>query len=96
MCCQAKAIECKDCTHKGLRNWFKETCPRVDELLFRGGNKSATQIIEETRKNGCQHFTLKGGVVQDLSHVDLGEMVKEIDRRGMVCRIREKPKGDTP
>ena len=32
---------------------------------------------------------LPGGY--DLCNVDIGDMVKEIDRRGMVCRIRDKP-----
>ena len=50
---------CGSCGHKGLRKWFKETCPRVDELLFRGGNKSATQIIEDTKANGCLHYCSK-------------------------------------
>jgi len=88
-------VECKKCTHKGLRKWFHPSCPRTKELLFLGGDKSAQQIMDSVKANGCQHFNLKGGCTVDLSQVDLGDMVKEIDRRGMECRIRgkSKPKG---
>ncbi len=50
---------CGTCDHKGRQKSFKESCPRVNELLFRGGDLSATTIIEDTKANGCQHHCPK-------------------------------------
>jgi len=86
-------IECPRCINHRSKKTHEYSCPRSKELLFLGGDKSAAQIIEDVRVNGCQHFNLKGGCAVDLTQVDIGDMVKEIDRRGMECRIREKQKG---
>jgi hypothetical protein len=51
-------IHCGD--HEG-RKTFSESCPRVNELMFRKGDKSATQIMQDTLHNGCLHFYHKGG-----------------------------------
>ena len=50
--------------------------------------------MDDVRENGCKSFNLKGGCTVNLTQVDIGDMVKEIDRRGMECRIRDTPRRD--
>ena len=39
---------CGTCGHHKGRKTFHETCPRLGELLFKGGTKSAKVLMEET------------------------------------------------
>ena len=87
-------IICPKCMHHSSRKTFRVSCPRSKELLFLGGDKSAQQIMDDVRENDCKSFNLKGGCTVNLTQVDIGDMVKEIDRRGMECRIRDTPRRD--
>ncbi len=50
---------CGTCGHHKGRKTFHETCPRLGELLFKGGTKSATVLMEETQRERCGHWIMK-------------------------------------
>lgn len=63
-------MHCLICGHHRGRKSFKESCPRVNDLLFRGGDYSAAQIMEETERNGCPHaIPYQGNVKRRSVHV---------------------------
>jgi hypothetical protein len=47
----AQRWTCRTCGHHKGRKTFHETCPRLGELLFKGGNKSAKVLMDETAGN---------------------------------------------
>jgi site-specific DNA-methyltransferase (adenine-specific) len=47
---------CGTCGHHKGRKTFHETCPRLGELLFKGGTKSAKVLMEETQRERCEHW----------------------------------------
>lgn len=51
---------CGTCGHHKGRKSFHETCPRLGELLFKGGTKSAKVLMEETQRDRCEHWVEKG------------------------------------
>jgi hypothetical protein len=54
-----QSISCTTCGHHKGHKTFKESCPRVKELLFLGGNKSATQVMDETKIGGCLYHQVR-------------------------------------
>jgi len=50
---------CGTCRHHRGHKSFEETCPRVNELLFRQGIRTATQIMDDTKANGCLYHKSK-------------------------------------
>jgi len=48
---------CGTCGHHKGRKTFYDSCPRLGELLFKGGTKSAKVLIEETQVDRCEHWT---------------------------------------
>jgi hypothetical protein len=47
---------CGTCGHHKGRKTFHESCPRLGELLFKGGTKSAKVLMEETQRDRCPHW----------------------------------------
>jgi hypothetical protein len=47
---------CGTCGHHRGRKSFEESCPRLGELLFRHGTKSAKVLMEETSREGCKFW----------------------------------------
>lgn len=50
---------CGTCSHHKGRKTFHESCPRLSELLFKGGTKSAKVLMDETSIERCEHWTAK-------------------------------------
>ena len=50
---------CGTCGHHKGRKTFHESCPRLGELLFKGGTKSAKVLMEETAAIPCEHWIKK-------------------------------------
>ena len=50
---------CGTCSHHKGRKTFYDTCPRLGELLFKGGTKSAKVLMEETSRENCEHWIRK-------------------------------------
>lgn len=50
---------CGTCGHHKGRKTFHPTCPRLGELLFKGGTKSAKVLMEETQRERCEHWIVK-------------------------------------
>lgn len=48
---------CGTCGHHKGRKTFHESCPRLGELLFKGGTKSARVLMDETASNPCESWT---------------------------------------
>ena len=48
---------CGTCGHHKGRKTFHESCPRLSELLFKGGTKSAKVLMDETAATPCEHWT---------------------------------------
>lgn len=46
-------LYCGICGHHKGRKTFHDTCPRLNELLFKGGTKSAKVLMEETTRERC-------------------------------------------
>jgi hypothetical protein len=43
------------CEHYSSKVSVKTTCPRKNELLFLGGDKTGAQLLQDTLENGCTH-----------------------------------------
>jgi hypothetical protein len=65
---------CHECEHYSSKNTVKESCPRKDELLFRGGTKTGAQLIQDTVTYGCHVFTKKTDTLESVK-----ESVKATD-----------------
>lgn len=50
---------CGTCGHHKGRKTFHESCPRLGELLFKGGTKSAKVLMQETERESCGHWISK-------------------------------------
>ena len=50
---------CGTCGHHKGRKTFHEACPRLGELLFKGGTKSAKVLMDETASEPCPHWIEK-------------------------------------
>jgi hypothetical protein len=50
---------CLTCGHHKARKTFHETCPRLPDLMFKGGTYSAEQLMKETLLQGCYHWMVK-------------------------------------
>lgn len=50
---------CGTCGHHKGRKTFHESCPRLGEMLFKGGTKSAKVLMEETAVTPCEHWIKK-------------------------------------
>lgn len=50
---------CGTCGHHKGRKTFHSSCPRLGELLFKGGTKSAKVLMEETQRDRCEHWVTK-------------------------------------
>ncbi|MDP3564919.1 MAG: hypothetical protein Q8R70_10565, partial [Methanoregula sp.] len=48
---------CGTCGHHKSRKTFYDSCPRLGELLFKGGTKSAKVLMDETASTPCEHWT---------------------------------------
>jgi hypothetical protein len=48
---------CGTCGHHKGKKTFHESCPRLGELLFKKGTKSAKVLMEETQRENCEHWT---------------------------------------
>jgi hypothetical protein len=48
---------CGTCGHHKGRKTFHDSCPRLGELLFKGGTKSAKVLMDETAATECEHWT---------------------------------------
>jgi len=46
---------CTNCGHHRGRKSFEETCPRLPDLMFKGGEYSASRLMAETAMDGCPH-----------------------------------------
>jgi site-specific DNA-methyltransferase (adenine-specific) len=51
---------CGTCGHHKGRKTFHDSCPRLGELLFKGGTKSAKVLMEETSRTPCEQYIEKG------------------------------------
>jgi hypothetical protein len=48
---------CGNCGHHKARKTFHESCPRVPDLMFKGGKLSADQLMNETAcEKKCEHW----------------------------------------
>jgi hypothetical protein len=54
-----KEGSCLTCGHHKDRKTFHETCPRLPDLMFKGGTYSAEQLMKETLLQGCCHWMVK-------------------------------------
>ncbi|HOX36267.1 MAG TPA: DNA methyltransferase, partial [Methanoregulaceae archaeon] len=65
---------CGTCGHHKGRKTFHDSCPRLGELLFKGGTKSAKVLMEETAREKCEQWIRKDDgeaeapVCKDCSH----------------------------
>ncbi len=50
---------CGTCGHHKGRKTFHDSCPRIGELLFKKGTKSAKVLMEETQRENCGHWIVK-------------------------------------
>lgn len=50
---------CGTCGHHKGRKTFHPSCPRLGELLFKGGTKSAKVLMQETERDRCEHWVSK-------------------------------------
>jgi hypothetical protein len=48
---------CWTCGHHKGRKTFHDSCPRLGELLFKGGTKSAKVLMDETAATPCGYWT---------------------------------------
>jgi hypothetical protein len=48
---------CGTCGHHKGRKTFHDSCPRLGELLFKGGTKSAKVLMDETAATPCGYWT---------------------------------------
>ncbi|PKG31347.1 MAG: hypothetical protein CW742_13880 [Methanoregula sp.] len=44
---------CTNCGHHKIKKTFKESCTRLNDLLFKGGQYSATRLMAEVAAEGC-------------------------------------------
>jgi transcriptional regulator with XRE-family HTH domain len=47
---------CGTCGHHKTKKTFKESCPRLPELMFKGGKLSAAELMSETGRLSCDHW----------------------------------------
>jgi hypothetical protein len=50
---------CPHCENYSSKVTVKESCPRKDELLFRGGHLTGEQLIQDAKQFGCHGFCKK-------------------------------------
>lgn len=50
---------CGSCGHHKGRKTFYEACPRLGELLFKGGTKSAKVLMQETSREACSGWVVR-------------------------------------
>ena len=50
---------CPTCSHHKTRKTFEETCPRLPDLMFKGGKLSANDLMLETSLKDCEHWIPK-------------------------------------
>jgi hypothetical protein len=97
---------CGTCGHHKGRKTFHESCPRLGELLFKGGEKSAKVLMEETQREICKHW------IEKWDEQNENPPCKEFDRctpadrdrcenilkttRKVKCLAPVRPKKDTP
>ncbi len=48
--------QCTSCGHHKTLRTFYPSCPRLPDLLFKGGALSADQLMAETLADGCEHW----------------------------------------
>ena len=65
---------CGTCGHHKGRKTFHESCPRLGELLFKGGTKSAKVLMEETQRTACEHWVVKGSTPAEIYGSDKKEI----------------------
>jgi len=58
---------CGTCGHHKGRKTFHESCPRLGELLFKGGTKSAKVLMEETARDPCEHWISKAERIPNIT-----------------------------
>ena len=46
---------CGNCGHHKGRKTFHESCPRLPDLMFKGGKLSAHDLMEEIQRDDCPH-----------------------------------------
>ena len=96
---------CGTCGHHKGKKTFHPSCPRLGELLFMKGTKSAKVLMEETQRERCGHWLDKNDrckEINDLGNCTISERCdrKTFEERAAVgCSVPikpVKPKRDTP
>jgi len=76
---------CGTCGHHKGRKTFHETCPRLGELLFKGGDKSAKVLMEETARTKCEAWISKADKIPNITWCSTIRNCPSLDWEGGIC-----------
>ncbi len=76
---------CGTCGHHKGRKTFHETCPRLGELLFKGGTRSAKVLMEETQRENCEGWISKAERIPNVTWCSTIRNCPSLDWEGGIC-----------
>jgi hypothetical protein len=76
---------CGTCGHHKGRKTFHESCPRIDELVFKKGPKSAKVLMEETQRERCEHWISKAERIPNVTWCSTIRNCPSLDWEGGMC-----------
>jgi len=85
---------CGTCGHHKGRKTFHESCPRLGELLFKGGTKSAKVLMEETQRESCEHWISKTERIPNITWCSTIRGCVALDWEGGICTTTGKKLAD--
>jgi len=81
---------CGTCGHHRGRKSFHESCPRLDELVFKKGPKSAKVLMEETQREKCEHWISKAERIPNITWCSTIRNCPSLDWEGGICTTTGK------
>jgi hypothetical protein len=81
---------CGTCGHHKGRKTFHETCPRLGELLFKGGTQSAKVLMEETQREQCEVWISKAERIPNITWCSTIRNCPALDWGSGICTTTGK------
>jgi hypothetical protein len=81
---------CGTCGHHKGRKTFHESCPRLGELLFKGGTKSAKVLMEETQREQCEVWISKAERIPNITWCSTIRNCPALDWESGICTTTGK------
>jgi len=81
---------CGTCGHHKGRKTFHDSCPRLGELLFKGGTKSAKVLMEETQGEQCDAWLSKAERIPNITWCSTIRNCPALDWESGICTTTGK------